>query len=307
MRYFRSVNFKTKQLPEVVSVDEFKGNSGGQKYNSIITDPQNCKVIDILPNRYENDLIRYFSQFESKNKVKYFVCDMNPHFRQVGKVCFKNAVIVADRYHVIQQVNWAMERVRKNAQNKLFARFRKYFKKSRYLLTKPFEKLTEEEMGQLALMFEIAPRPVSYTHLDVYKRQALYGQGREYLPQCRMALEFLMNTTGPDGLRPARTDNLNMTQQDFERLHTRNGAFPCAHYNAFYLACLLLYGKMERDARCLEVGERGMRSLLAAYPKTVREQSGTDVGKRQDIDAGSTPSTAGSGISGAYSASGAMA
>ncbi|EJW90363.1 transposase IS204/IS1001/IS1096/IS1165 family protein, partial [gut metagenome] len=51
-----------------------------------------------------------------------------------------------------------MERVRKNAQNKLSARFRKYFKKSRYLLTKPFEKLTEEEMGQLALMFEIAPR-----------------------------------------------------------------------------------------------------------------------------------------------------
>ena len=29
--------------------------------------------------------------------------------------------------------------------------------------------------------------------------KALYGQGREYLPQCRMALEFLMNTTGPDG------------------------------------------------------------------------------------------------------------
>ncbi|EJW89562.1 transposase, partial [gut metagenome] len=85
----------------------------------MITDPQNRKVIDILPNRYENDLIQYFSQFESKNKVKYFVCDMNPHFRQVGKICFKNAVIVADRYHVIRQVNWAMERVRKNEQNKL--------------------------------------------------------------------------------------------------------------------------------------------------------------------------------------------
>ena len=28
---------------------------------------------------------------------------MNPHFRQVAEVCFKNAVIVADRYHVIRQ------------------------------------------------------------------------------------------------------------------------------------------------------------------------------------------------------------
>ena len=158
MRYFRCVNFKPRDLPVVVSLDEFKGNSGGQKYNSIVADPQNRKVIDILPNRYENDLIKYFSQFESRKNVKYFVCDMNPHFRQVAKVCFKNAVIVADRYHVIRQVYWAMERVRKNEQNKLSDRFRKYFKKSRCLLMKPMESLTEEESDRLALMFEIAPR-----------------------------------------------------------------------------------------------------------------------------------------------------
>lgn len=92
MRYFRCVNHKPKELPEVVSLDEFKGNSGGQKYNSIVAAPKNRKVIDILPNRYENDLIQYSSQFESKKNVKYFVCDMNPHFRQVAEVCFKNAV-----------------------------------------------------------------------------------------------------------------------------------------------------------------------------------------------------------------------
>lgn len=83
---------------------------------------------------------------------------MNPHFRQVAKTCFPNAVVVADRYHVIRQAYWAMERVRKNEQEKLSARFRKYFKRSRYLLAKPMEKLTEDEMNRLALMFEIAPR-----------------------------------------------------------------------------------------------------------------------------------------------------
>lgn len=83
---------------------------------------------------------------------------MNPHFRQVAKICFPQATIVADRYHVIRQAYWAMERVRKNEQSKLSTRFRKYFKKSRYLLMKPMEKLTDHEAGQLALMFEIAPR-----------------------------------------------------------------------------------------------------------------------------------------------------
>ena len=99
MRYFKYVSFKPAKLPEVLSIDEFKGNSGGQKYNSIIADAEKHKVIDILPNRFENDLIRYFSQFQFKTDVKYFVCDMNSHFREVAKTCFPKAVIVADRYH----------------------------------------------------------------------------------------------------------------------------------------------------------------------------------------------------------------
>ena len=70
----------------------------------------------------------------------------------------KASTIVADKYHVIRQVYWAMERVRKNEQNKLPKRHRKYFKKSRHLLMKPIEKLSGDEMCQLALMFEIAPR-----------------------------------------------------------------------------------------------------------------------------------------------------
>ena len=158
MRYFKCVSFKPTRLPEVLYIDEFKGNSGGQKYNSIIVDAKNRKVIDILPNRFENDLIHYFSQFPSKTEVKYFGCDMNPHFREVAKTCFPKAAVVADRYHVIRQFYWAIERVRKNEQNKLSDRFRKYFKKSRYLLMKPMDKLSDEEMDRLALMFEIAPR-----------------------------------------------------------------------------------------------------------------------------------------------------
>ena len=158
MRYFNLFNKKVTNLPEVISLDEFKGNSGGQKYNSIVVDPDKKTVLDVLPNRFESDLVKYFSQFSNKGDVKYFVCDMNPHFRQVAKICFPQATIVADKYHVIRQVYWAMEKVRKNEQNKLSKRFRKYFKKSRNLLMKRIENLTEEEMDRLALMFEIAPR-----------------------------------------------------------------------------------------------------------------------------------------------------
>ena len=158
MRYFNQFNKKLTSLPEVISLDEFKGNSGGQKYNSLVVDPKAKTVLDVLPNRFESDLVKYFSQFSNKKEVKYFVCDKNPHFRQVAKTCFPQATIVADKYHVIRQVYWGMEKVRKNEQNKLSSKFRKYFKHSRNLLMKRIDKLTNDEMNKLSLMFEIAPR-----------------------------------------------------------------------------------------------------------------------------------------------------
>ena len=158
MRYFQYFDRRPTELPEVLSIDEFKGNSGGQKYNSILVDPVKKQILDILPNRYESDLIRYFSQFPSRKSVKYFVCDMSQHFRRVAETCFPKAKVVADRFHVVRQVNWAMERVRKNEQSRLSANFRRHFKRSKYLLTKPIQKLNEDEMQRLALMLEISPR-----------------------------------------------------------------------------------------------------------------------------------------------------
>lgn len=194
-RYFHCVNYRPKELPEVLSIDEFKGNSGGEKYNCILADPQNRKVFDILPNRYENDLIQYFSHFSSKNNVKYFVCDMNPHFRRVSKICFPDAIIVADRYHVIRQAYWAMEKVRKMEQEKLSPQFRKYFKKSKYLLMKRTDKLTEDKVNQLALMFEITPRLADAYRLKneflTVIRSKSSSEGKQWLVDWLFAVEVM--------------------------------------------------------------------------------------------------------------------
>ena len=208
MRYFNCFNKKLTELPEIISLDEFKGNSGGQKYNSIIVDPKEKKILDILPNRYENDLIKYFSQFPSKIKVKYFVCDMNPHFRNVASTCFKQAVVVADRYHVVRQVFWAVEKVRKNEQSKLPDRHRKYFKKSRYLLMKTIDKLSEEEMDRLALMFEMAPRladayRIKNEFLTVFHSKSS-AEGRQKLIDWLLSVEVMQMTEFDDCVKAYR-------------------------------------------------------------------------------------------------------
>lgn len=158
LRYFDCVSYRRRALPTILSIDEFKGDAGGEKYQTILADPEHKAIIDILPNRFEADLSRYFMQFPSRKQVQYFVSDMNPHFRSVAHTCFPNAICVADKYHVIRQVIWAMENVRKNEQKKLSQKYRIYFKRSKSLLNKPLHKLSEKEMNRLAFMFEISPR-----------------------------------------------------------------------------------------------------------------------------------------------------
>lgn len=157
-RYFDLVEYRCTKLPQVLSIDEFKGNAGGEKYQCILTDAAEKQVLDILPNRFERDLIQYFSTFSNCSEVNFFVTDMNSHFRSVAKTCFPKATIIADRYHVVRQVVWAMENVRKNEQKKLSERFRKYFKQSKSLLNKSPKKLSVDEQQRLALLFEISPK-----------------------------------------------------------------------------------------------------------------------------------------------------
>lgn len=60
-RIFDNVDYPhISEMPEVLAIDEFKGNASGEKYQCILTDPKNRIVLDILPTRFENDLNSYF-------------------------------------------------------------------------------------------------------------------------------------------------------------------------------------------------------------------------------------------------------
>ena len=158
LRCFDLVNYCCHHLPVVLSIDEFKGNAGGEKFQTILADADKQCVVDILPNRKSADIIRYFLKYPRKErlKVKYVVMDMSSLFRDVVQTCFPHAVIVADRYHVVRQAVWAMENVRKNVQKKLSPEWRKFFKRSRYLLNKNPKKMTDEELDSLRVLLGIS-------------------------------------------------------------------------------------------------------------------------------------------------------
>ena len=135
----------------MLSIDEFKGNTDREKYQCIITDPVNRRILDILPSREKHKLTAYFKGFD-RSGTMYFVSDMWATYADISDTFFKNATFVVDKYHYIRQVIWAFEAIRKDIQKQLWPSRRKYFKRSRTLLNKRYEFLSDEQRQQVNIM-----------------------------------------------------------------------------------------------------------------------------------------------------------
>ena len=172
IRIFDTVSYPKAKLSEAISIDEFKGNTWGEKYQCILTDPINKKVLDILPERYKPYLTNYFKQYpkEVRNSVTYFVSDMWRTYADISDVWFKNATQVIDKYHWIRQAIWAFENVRKEEQKKLSPELKKYFKRSKSLLIKRYDSLEEEQKQQVNVMLYYS---VNISRAYFYKEQFL--------------------------------------------------------------------------------------------------------------------------------------
>ena len=157
-RIFDYVTFRRKDLPGVMGIDEFKGNSGGEKFQCIVTDLHARTVFDILPNRNLEDLIAYFSSFSSRSNVKIIVMDMSSLFKSLAKSTFPHAQIVADRFHYVRLVDFAFERVRKSEQQLFESQRRKYFKRSKRILMKRRETLNPDQAIQVKNMLVVSDR-----------------------------------------------------------------------------------------------------------------------------------------------------
>ena len=158
IRIFDKMSFsKPVKLPKTVAIDEFKGNTWGEKYQCIITDPENHVVLDILPKRYSAYLSSYFFKFNNRNDVDFFISDMWRTYSDISKAFFKNSTYVVDKYHWIRQVIWAFEAIRKQVQKQFSKDYRIYFKHSKNLLIKRYEFLDEEQQAQVRVMLSVSP------------------------------------------------------------------------------------------------------------------------------------------------------
>ncbi len=158
VRIFDLVSYSNKSLPTALSIDEFKGNTDGEKYQCIITDPINKVVLDILPSRQKGYLTNYFKGYslQEREKVNYFISDMWSCYADLSYIWFKKSQLIIDKYHWIRQVIWAFEAVRKQEQKAYCKSHRIYFKRSRSLLIKTFKSLSDEDKQRVNNILNIS-------------------------------------------------------------------------------------------------------------------------------------------------------
>ena len=153
-RLIDTINYETPKLDYAVAIDEFKGNADTGKYQCILVNPIKHTVMDILPDRTTSHLSSYFTNLNrsERYRVKFFICDMWQPYVDIAKTYFPNAKIIIDKYHFRRQLTWAVNKVRKRLQKTMSPSLRKYYKRSRFIIDKPYNSLSKEDKERCNIM-----------------------------------------------------------------------------------------------------------------------------------------------------------
>lgn len=144
-----------KKAPQTLALDEFavKKGKGENKYNLAIAVPSEKRLLDILPDRRQATVEAYLKGLIDRENVRVVAIDMwRPYKRAIEKV-LPQAAIVIDKFHVLRNVMWALDRVRRRiveGDRELHRRL----KRSRYLLLKNYEDLDEAGRQKVLMLLE---------------------------------------------------------------------------------------------------------------------------------------------------------
>ena len=123
----------------------------GHNYITLFMDMETSKVMYIAEGKKSSTIYEFKNFFEEhKGKVEnieVFTCDMSLGFTSGIKEIFKEAKIVYDKFHVVKEVNIAVDEVRKKE-----VEDEKELKKSKYIWLKNPENLKEYQKEKLIKM-----------------------------------------------------------------------------------------------------------------------------------------------------------
>ncbi len=142
-----------------ICFDEISLHRGHGKFVLVISAPELGLVLDILPDRSKESLLKWLEERGSAwcAAVQYACSDMWHTYQQAAEQKLPNARRVIDRFHIMKNLNDALTRARRIIQKEADEKTQEILKGCRWLLVKNRENLSEEQEKQLAGMLQASP------------------------------------------------------------------------------------------------------------------------------------------------------
>jgi len=149
MRSERDFQTNWHYLPEVILMDEVKSTKSATDAMSFeFMDGETHELIDLLPFRTMPKLEKYFRHYDqnARENVKIIVTDMNYTYPKLVEKIFPNAIVIIDRFHIVNALNRAFNKTRIRLMKDLATSSKAYRALKRYwkLLLVPADQLNYE-------------------------------------------------------------------------------------------------------------------------------------------------------------------
>ncbi|QBG99172.1 ISL3 family transposase [Xanthomonas oryzae] len=132
------VRFET---PKIMGIDEIHLI----KPRCVISNIGNNTLVDLLPNRNKDSVLKYLAKMDRRDKVQVVAMDMWTPYRDAVETMMPQAVIVIDKFHVVRMANDAVEKARKALRVTLTPPQRRGLMHDRFVLLKRQRDLTDKD------------------------------------------------------------------------------------------------------------------------------------------------------------------
>ena len=146
----------------VLGVDEISVRKGHKNYALVLTDIERRCVLEVFDNRLQETFGKWIDGLgkEEKRAIKVVSMDMWNPYRHIVRRKLPWAEIVADRFHVVKQLNHQLNLLRRKMQReaqKTAPELVEVLKGSRWILLKNRVDLTPKDEKKLRLILDACP------------------------------------------------------------------------------------------------------------------------------------------------------
>ena len=155
----QAVRPSCRQGVRVLGVDEISLRKGHKQYALVLSDLERRVVIAVLPNRRKDKFEKWLDDLrqEGRRAIKVVSMDMWKPYRQAVRNKLTHAEIVADRFHVMKQLNHQIDLLRRALQKiatQTDEALYQALKGNRWLLLKNRSKLKPDQEAQLCAILD---------------------------------------------------------------------------------------------------------------------------------------------------------